>query len=380
MLLTELMPAKLLLDMAKNGYIREQIHPEFSQVRILNYTEKAQFDNMWNEVTLQCRGLIYEFLTMEILAKPFRKFFNYGQNGCPEIDMTARAVVTDKMDGSLGILYQIPGGNYAIATRGSFASDQAIHATKILNEKYAGWLKSNKNAFKNFTPLFEIIYPENRIVCDYQGMDDLVLLGMADKESNYTWSAGTAQDFFDWSGPVTETFSYNTMAEALSAAPRAGKEGYVVFFPDTDQRVKIKQEDYIALHRIVTGLNARTVWQHLADGKLLSELVESLPDEFHAWVREVADDLNSKVSNLREKIDTEFSTINRLTSKEVLFQGITDSRDRRKIFASFAATTPFKSFMFLKVDGKDIDGKLWELVKPEGNITPGGKTLTEDNA
>jgi RNA ligase len=284
------------------------------------------------------------------------------------------------MDGSLGILYQTPDGNYAIATRGSFASDQAIHATKILNEKYAGWLKSNKYSLREFTPLFEIIYPENRIVCDYQGMDDLVLLGMTDMETDYSWSAATAQDFFDWDGPVTETFTYKTMAEALAATPRPGKEGFVVFFPDTDQRVKIKQEDYIALHRIVTGLNARTIWQHLADEKPLSELIESLPDEFHSWVREVVDDLSKKVNNLREQIDTEFSVINRLTSEEVLFQGITDPRVVRRTFASFAATTPFKSFMFSKADGKSIESKLWEMVKPKANVTPGGKVFTEDNA
>jgi RNA ligase len=366
--------------MMAQGYVREQVHPAFPNLRILNYTEKAQFDGEWNDVTENCRGLIFDDLTKKVLARPFRKFFNYGQSGCPEIDLNAQAVVTDKMDGSLGILYQTPDGNYAIATRGSFVSDQAIHATKILNGKYAGWLKGNKYSLREFTPLFEIIYPENRIVCDYQGMDDLVLLGMTDMETDYSWSAATAQDFFDWDGPVTETFTYKTMAEALAATPRPGKEGFVVFFPDTDQRVKIKQEDYIALHRIVTGLNARTIWQHLADEKPLSELIESLPDEFHSWVREVVDDLSKKVNNLREQIDTEFSVINRLTSEEVLFQGITDPRVVRRTFASFAATTPFKSFMFSKADGKSIESKLWEMVKPKANVTPGGKVFTEDNA
>jgi len=110
----------------------------------------------------------------------------------------------------------------------------------------------------------------------------------------------------------------------------------------------------------------------------LSELVESLPDEFHSWVREVADDLNNKFSELRDQVDSEFSAINRLTSEEVLFQGITDPRDRRKIFASFAATTPFKGFMFSKVDGKNIDSKLWDMIKPEANMTPSGKMITEE--
>src|SRR5439155_17561955 len=39
---------------------------------------------------------------------------------------------------SLGILYPTPEG-HAIATRGSFASEQALHATEVLREKYAAF-------------------------------------------------------------------------------------------------------------------------------------------------------------------------------------------------------------------------------------------------
>ena len=53
------------------------------------------------------------------------------------IESDAPVEVTDKMDGSLGILYRRPDGVCAIATRGSFASDQALEANKIWSESYS---------------------------------------------------------------------------------------------------------------------------------------------------------------------------------------------------------------------------------------------------
>ncbi|NJO65857.1 MAG: hypothetical protein HC836_49640 [Richelia sp. RM2_1_2] len=38
---------------------------------------------------------------------------------------------------------------------------------------------------QRYTHLFEIIYPENRIVVNYDGAEKLVLLGLIDRESGY---------------------------------------------------------------------------------------------------------------------------------------------------------------------------------------------------
>lgn len=51
--------------------------------------------------------------------------------------------------------------------------------------------------------------------------------------------------------------------------------------------MKIKQDDYVALHRIVTGLSEKTVWQHMVDGGTLPELLDPLPDELHDWTQDV---------------------------------------------------------------------------------------------
>jgi RNA ligase len=357
--LTELFDAYLYLSMRELGYVREQIHPAFSELRILNYTEKAQYDGRWNEVTEQCRGLIFNYNSGQIVARPFKKFFNFGQTNCPEIDMEASAVVMDKMDGSLGILYKQPDGKYAIATRGSFSSDQAIHATKVLNDKYGAWLSNirNQELFEEYTVLFEIIYPENRIVCDYAEMDDLVLLDAVNVETGDSWGSDAASVFLQWRGPVAKEFEYYTFKEALEAEHRVGAEGFVILFPETGERVKIKQLDYIELHRLVTGLNERVIWEKLSAGENIEGFIENLPDEFHGWVKDVAGRLKQQVVDLTTSLTSEYNELISSFTSEV----------SRRDFAMQASKSPNKWAMFALLDGKDISSEVWKRCRPEGN-------------
>ena len=126
--------------------------------------------------------------------------------------------VTDKADGSLGIIYASPDGSgYAIATRGSFASDQARHATELLRTRYGAFVPPAGK-----TVLVEIIYPANRIVVDYAGLDDLVLLGAVDIATGRTSGPEAVPT---WPGPVVARFDHATLADALAAPPRAGPRG-----------------------------------------------------------------------------------------------------------------------------------------------------------
>jgi len=339
-------------NMLEQGYVRVNTHPDNPELFILNYTEKAAFDGVWNKVTMNCRGLIVDAFNW-IVARPLPKFFNYGQVGCPTIDLDEPAVVSDKMDGSLGILYREPlSGEYAIATRGSFASEQAIHATKLFRTKYANYVPP-----KGITLLFEIIYPENRIVCDYGDMDDLILLASVDISTGDNWDAGVLD--WSWPGPKAESFPYTTFREALEAPPRAGKEGFVVNLYNHDVRVKIKQEDYIALHRIVTGLNARSVWQAMVDGTV-DELIEKVPDEFHGFVRGVQDDIDTEVDEFVEYCCISYDRI--LT--EI---GVNPSK---KEFAMKAKDHNYAWALFNLYDGKNIRPEWLRRCKPKHDYSP----------
>ena len=77
-------------------------HPE-AELYSVNYTQKVQYDRLWDEITTQTRGLIIDS-EGNVVAKPFRKFFNFEEHQPDEIPQLPFEVF-EKVDGSLGILF-----------------------------------------------------------------------------------------------------------------------------------------------------------------------------------------------------------------------------------------------------------------------------------
>ena len=355
-LLADVLNPVELATAVENGHVRIQRHPAKPYL-IYNYTEACQYAAAWTPVTLACRGLIVSGDT--VLARPFAKFFNHTEGHAPELRAEAPVAVTDKADGSLGIIYR-DGDELAVATRGSFSSEQARHATEVLRVRYPGFVPP-----AGLTVLVEIVYPGNRIVLDYGGLDDLILLGAVEIATGRTFGPAAVPQ---WPGPVVDSFAYATLAEALAAPPRDGREGLVVHFTDSDERVKIKYAEYVRLHRLVTGLSARTVWEVLVSGGDLDALTEPLPDEFHAWVTAVATELTEAVAALAKTVEAEFATI---------VAELPAGWGRRE-FAARAVRSDNRGALFLRLDGKDYRPGLWQLVRPAGDITPTGNQVSEE--
>lgn len=357
------------------GFVRAQQHPEFP-LTIFNYTEKAAYERMWTPVTRQCRGLIADSNTSEIVARPFPKFFNHNETEAAALDFNEPVVVTDKADGSLGILYPAPDG-WAIATRGSFASEQAKHATELFRRRYGAWMPP-----PGVTVLFEIVYPDNRIVLDYGDMDDLILLGLVDIKTGQTLSAGASFLGIDWSGPVVEAFPHASLADALAAEPRTNAEGLVVHLLTSDQRVKIKQADYVAMHRVVTGFTARRLWERAAVHATLAaqpdmpikrvaqnlrldsaeaqaivdagaDWVDTLrataPEEFLAWIDGTIAAQQAAVTQILTEVH---ATAERLAPLP------------RKTAAAEVLQHPRRGLIFAALDGKPITAQAWAAVYP----------------
>jgi RNA ligase len=367
-----------LLDIAElraaidGGYVRDQVHPTVP-LSIFNYTERAQFEQEWTPVTLQCRGLIVDEAG-QVVARPWRKFFNYGDPTTGVLDLNAKAEVTVKMDGSLGILYPGDGG-WAVATRGSFTSEQAMHATQVLRDRYGDFEPP-----AGMTVLFEIVYPANRIVCDYGATDDLILLGAVDIETGESvgpdWVSG-------WWGPQADTFTAGTLAEALTLPPRPNAEGVVVRLVDFGVMVKIKQADYVEMHRILTQTTARSVWEFIVVDECarliakpkhwgsrlgldparaaeilalgdnwLDRLTSDVPDEFHGWLRATIDGFHRKARDLRQQLD------------QICKEGRARYGDDRPAFAAAFKNHEHSGALFLLYDDRDITTYVWRHLFP----------------
>lgn len=368
MKLNQLLDIELLNKHRAAGFVGVQSHPTLP-LRIYNYTHLAQYDGKaWGDGTIDyCRGLIVDNED-NIVARPFKKFHNLNTASIPETCEENlpkdQPLILKKYDGSLGIYWQY-GEHFGIATRGSFTSPQAYWATEWLLTRKDGYpLCAPYHRLGELTPLFEIVYPENRIVVKYD-FEGLVLLGLVHKETGME---------ICYQG-VMEIGSHNNIrvAESLTGADLKilqhtnipNEEGYVVSYPRLNQddlKVKIKMADYVRLHRIVTGMSARTLWELCKCGTLgIGDLPESIRD----WAEARSDKLYADFFNLQK--DTYAIYNNR-----PVYDTILPAREYRKKVAEyfFQQNRPeLKSLFFLLLDGKipELREAVWDMIEPRGD-------------
>lgn len=352
MKLDEIFDVDLFIEMQNEKLITVRPY-EGKPLFIANYSDAAQYRNYWNDVTLNCRGLIYDD-DLNVIARPWKKFFNLGDAKAPWINFDDRVEVTDKMDGSLGILYVYDGRPF-ISTRGSFHSEQATWATKhIRNIHHYDLGLLNLLAAREYTFLFEIVYPKNRIVVDYGTFEGLVLLGAVHIESGHYEGPNTAAALLNWPGLTTEVMPYTSINDVLAATDRENTEGYVI--RQGDHMVKWKRPDYIELHRLISNLSEKSVWSGLEGGKTPEELCEALPDEFHGFVRETSARLLGEFEDRHAEIQYKF----------LEYAVRADIGPNRKRFAMAVQADQDRAYMFALLDAKDISPMIWQELKPKG--------------
>lgn len=323
----------------QDGLLYKQVHPTLP-LTIWNYTEKVQFENLWDEVTLMCRGLVTDDQG-NIVARPFKKFFNIEEG---KYTPTEDFEVYEKMDGSLGIVFNY-NLEWIFATRGSFTSDQAIKAKEIFYKKYNDLLLSRSNTY-----LFEIIYPENRIVVDYGNEEKLVMLGEIHTESGEELDVMFNMDLgFD----VVKKYNNITDYKQLKAMVQDDQEGFIVRFSNGD-RIKIKGAEYLRLHKIMTNMSTTAIWECLKNGDDIETILKDVPDEFYNKIKDYKSDLQAVFDFNKRFIKCEFESINNELGQ------VSD-----KDFALHIADYQLKSFHFSLRKGRDIDQAIWKILKPE---------------
>lgn len=358
----------LLNDMIISGYIRERNHPKFPYT-LYHYTQKAQYERKWNEATLLCRGLILDDRG-HVIARPFKKFFNYeeivsGASPYP-VDIlrqlfSGKFWVTPKHDGSMIIAYPNPStGKPEFCTKGSFDSAQALEAAKIReNDMGEGFM--DDDWFMDFfsegiTPIYEVIYPENRIVLDYGNLRSLIPLGEVNNRT------GVEHPIFD--GDPLQAESQDEKGERVYANLRdhlnpdgRKAEGYVLSFWKGNPlyKIKIKSPAYVALHRSVFGMTERRVWEALKEGKE-DEYTNHFDEEVREYARRVVDELQAKYLGIEMKAMSEYIEI-RNSVPEL----------DRKSFALRAKDSSLSALLFGAYDKKDCSGLIWRMIEPTGN-------------
>lgn len=327
------------------GNVSKRKHPRFP-LYIYNYTPECQFDKKWNDINIQCRGLVLDE-QYAIVIRCLPKFFNIEELELLNIKIpNLQYRIEEKKDGSLFLVTKW-NNQLITCTRGSFESWQAIDATKIIQEKYTRY------KFKEgYSYLFEYIAPINRIVVDYGNERDLYLLTIIKNKNGKELNLNTRKRPFK----RVKTFHYNYPFKKLQELNYGNEEGFVIKF-ENGFRFKLKFERYVYLHRIVTGFSAKRIWESLKEGLDIEEIKRVAPEEFLEWMNNHIEKFTSeyeKIENDVKKIVNSIKKMKLETRKEIALQ-IQKRCDKKHL-----------SIAFNMLDEKDYKKMIWKLLEPKG--------------
>jgi len=213
---------------------------------------------------------------------------------------------------------------------------------------------------------------QNRIVVNYGDREELVLLACIDTKT------GEETDIseIDWSHKATK-YDFNSFDEIVSSKENfddGNTEGFVIRF-ESGLRIKVKLDEYVRLHRLLTGLTKRAIWELMRDGDDIEKLYETAPDEVYEWVEETMSFIDRSYYGIELMSEMVFERIKEEVSDE-------DGEFTRKEFALFTQDTPLTKInlfvdepytfsvdvtpiMFRMLDDREYSSLIWKLIKPE---------------
>ena len=299
------------------------------------------------EICQECRGIILDSTNnWEVVAYPFNKFFNLNEPGAAEIDWDS-AKVYEKMDGSLLQLFWY-GGKWNWATSGNpdaagnvgdhgFTFDELVRSTIFDRMDYLDRDAAN-NAFtkhrnKNITYMFELTTPFNQVVVQHESKR-LTCIGARNIETfQELTDIEIGHIYFNTRFPFCKTYDFSSKEEILKALnDKKGteREGFIVVDKNFN-RVKIKSDDYVKLHRFHQGFSQKNLIDAVRTNEG-SEILTHFPN-----LKQLYDELKLKYDALVERIQTTFDKISSIENQKEFAIAATKYPDIQGFFFNMRA-------------------------------------------
>lgn len=334
---------------------------------ILDYADRATFDRVWTPETTRCRGLIARVRDGKIEGRPFDKFFNFNEPGLAHAAPTALPSmdvirVTAKLDGSMiTVWYDSEQRIWRCATRGNFASDQAIAAHAWLSARI-DW----RTLDPAYTYIGEWCSPANRVVVRYSEAS-VSLLAMRHLETGREADPDALLSVAGELGlGVAPVYPARAIAEVIArAAHERGVEGWVLSWrtPSGEtERLKVKTAEYIALSALIANFSVRRVHEALVTGRF-EDYALQLPDELQTEARRIA-------AEIRQRVEARLARLTqRFDQHRPLLQ------ESRRAFALALQHEPAEDrpFLFLLADAREIRSEVLAKVDLQGLVTRFGQ-------
>ena len=261
--------------------------------------------NMW--MRRECRGLIFNTATGELISRPYHKFFNVGERDetqLDKIDLNQPHVVLEKLDGSMIRPIPTPEG-FRLGTKAGI-TDVAMNAEVFIGDKPQYGTFINLCISQETTPIFEWVSRKNRIVVDYPE-DNLILTAIRDnRNGSYVEYESMKRSASHLNIPCVKAYSKGvpTSEDLINHIRKWDDgEGVVIRFDD-GHMVKIKADEYILRHRSKEQINSEKNIIQVILSDAVDDMIPLLTEddatrlrkfqaEFWSAVDEVAQDLTT---------------------------------------------------------------------------------------
>lgn len=293
------------LEFLKNNYGVEHKFNDAKDLVILDYDqiECEKLKQKKSPVVRECRGLVLDPINdWRVVSKSFNRFFNLDEY--PEdFNWGGNITCSAKHDGSL-IKISHYMGQLLITTRFSFGEGEVNKSGFTWRDLVLAHIDPTRlNPYMTY--VCELCGPHNRVVRDYP--PTLYLLSAFYHEvDDSVWEVPL--DFVQTESivsgiPLTEHYKVSSKEDVVALLERLGKEHpdfEGVVLNDGENRVKVKRQEYTALHYILGNGNIAT------PKYLVPWLMKGEKDEIVAyfpWLKEYAEKYQAEIDRAWKEID-----------------------------------------------------------------------------
>jgi RNA ligase len=241
----------------------------------------------------ECRGIIFDTITGEIIRRPFHKFFNVNERDETQdyvINLSQPHHILEKLDGSMIAPFIVNGEMIWGTKMGATDVSKPVEEFVKNNRKYEEF---RHLIASGFTPIFEWCSRKQRIVLDYKE-DQLILTAVRNINNGKYVSYDKLYDIANTYGvPCVRAFEPQTDMKAFVdyVSGLEDLEGFVVRFVD-GHMLKLKCHWYLQIHKAKEAiLQDRNIVELILDEKL-DDVKAHLPAEDRERLMKFENDFN----------------------------------------------------------------------------------------
>jgi len=298
----------------------------------------------------ELRGIVFDSTSGEVIARPFPKFFNLGEDACA---ITGNTVVSanEKIDGSLVTAF-VYNQQVQLASKGSLNSWVTREAAQLLSENHKQLVRDLHN--QGYTVIFEYVSREKPVVIQYP-RSELIFVGARSVDSGEMMMPETIAEIAKrYSVPYARIQFQRVRAGKIRESIR-NKEGIegIVAYADTVNIAKIKTEWYFRLNKYNP--------QNLTEKQIRKAFFEQTIDDIYSSLPEASKQrINEVIAKITKRIQ---KTVNEVRE---FFKAV-DPTMTRKDFALLIQKTvrPERRCIYYAVQfhGKSVEEAVFEYFK-----------------